>query len=126
MVIVVPPSRNRGGRAIGGRLQPGGFTIATWNVNSLRVRLPSVLRYLDERAPDVRCRPEDRAWRTPGRVTAQRPAARTVPPFSSHAASVESVQPWPLQPFLPLHLVAAVLQLLTSSAFDVAVSANVK
>ncbi len=27
--------------------------IVTWNVNSLRARLPSILRYLDEYAPDV-------------------------------------------------------------------------
>jgi len=27
--------------------------IATWNVNSLRIRLPQVLRYLAERSPDV-------------------------------------------------------------------------
>jgi exodeoxyribonuclease III len=31
------------------------LTIVSWNVNSLRARLPQVLRYLDERAPDVLC-----------------------------------------------------------------------
>ena len=31
------------------------FTIATWNINSVRLRLPLVLRLLDERAPDVLC-----------------------------------------------------------------------
>jgi exodeoxyribonuclease-3 len=35
-------------------------TIASWNVNSLRARLPLVLRYLDERAPDVLCLQETR------------------------------------------------------------------
>jgi exodeoxyribonuclease-3 len=35
-------------------------TIATWNVNSLRARLPLVLRYLDERAPDALCLQETR------------------------------------------------------------------
>jgi exodeoxyribonuclease-3 len=29
------------------------FTVATWNVNSLRVRLPQLLAWLRERAPDV-------------------------------------------------------------------------
>ena len=29
------------------------FTIATWNINSIRVRLPSVLDWLKETAPDV-------------------------------------------------------------------------
>jgi exodeoxyribonuclease-3 len=36
------------------------LTIASWNVNSLRARLPLVLRYLDERAPDVLCLQETR------------------------------------------------------------------
>jgi exodeoxyribonuclease-3 len=31
------------------------LTVVTWNVNSLRVRLPHVLRFLDERTPDVLC-----------------------------------------------------------------------
>merc|ERR1711998_685676 len=29
------------------------LTVATWNVNSIRQRLPNVLRYLGERRPDV-------------------------------------------------------------------------
>lgn len=35
-------------------------TVVSWNVNSLRARLPLVLRYLDERAPDVLCLQETR------------------------------------------------------------------
>lgn len=31
------------------------LTIATWNINSVRLRLPIVERYLEERAPDVLC-----------------------------------------------------------------------
>ncbi len=31
------------------------FTIATWNINSVRLRLDLVLRYLDEVQPDVLC-----------------------------------------------------------------------
>lgn len=31
------------------------FTVATWNVNSLRSRLEHVLRFLEEAAPDVLC-----------------------------------------------------------------------
>ena len=31
------------------------FTIATWNINSVRLRLPIVLRLLRERQPDVLC-----------------------------------------------------------------------
>ena len=29
--------------------------IATWNINSVRLRLPIVLRFLDEYQPDVLC-----------------------------------------------------------------------
>lgn len=29
--------------------------IATWNINSVRLRLPTVLRFLEEQAPDVLC-----------------------------------------------------------------------
>lgn len=36
------------------------LSIVSWNVNSLRARLPLVLRYLDERAPDVLCLQETR------------------------------------------------------------------
>jgi len=31
------------------------FTIATWNINSVRLRLPIVLRFLEENKPDVLC-----------------------------------------------------------------------
>ena len=31
------------------------FTLATWNINSVRLRLPIVLRFLEEHAPDVLC-----------------------------------------------------------------------
>jgi exodeoxyribonuclease-3 len=37
-----------------------GWTLATWNVNSLRARLPNVLRHLDESRPDVLCLQETR------------------------------------------------------------------
>lgn len=36
------------------------WTLATWNVNSLKVRLPLVVRYLGEVAPDVLCLQETR------------------------------------------------------------------
>jgi exodeoxyribonuclease-3 len=36
------------------------LTVATWNINSLRARLPLVLRYLDERSIDVLCLQETR------------------------------------------------------------------
>jgi exodeoxyribonuclease-3 len=36
------------------------FSLVSWNVNSLRVRLPLVLRYLDEHEPDVVCLQETR------------------------------------------------------------------
>jgi exodeoxyribonuclease III len=31
------------------------FKISTWNINSVRLRLPLVLKFLDENAPDVLC-----------------------------------------------------------------------
>jgi len=34
--------------------------VVSWNINSLRARLPLVLRYLDERMPDVLCLQETR------------------------------------------------------------------
>jgi exodeoxyribonuclease III len=47
-----------------GRLQ--SVRIATWNVNSLRQRVPRLLPWLDERSPDVVClqetKLEDEAW----------------------------------------------------------------
>ncbi|HET8936193.1 MAG TPA: exodeoxyribonuclease III [Polyangiales bacterium] len=36
------------------------LSIVSWNVNSLRVRLPLIERFLDERAPDVLCLQETR------------------------------------------------------------------
>ncbi|NUP12824.1 MAG: hypothetical protein HOW73_42845 [Polyangiaceae bacterium] len=36
------------------------WSIATWNVNSLKVRLPNVLRFVDETKPDVLCLQETR------------------------------------------------------------------
>jgi exodeoxyribonuclease-3 len=32
-----------------------GLTVVTWNINSLKVRFPLVLRFLDEYTPDVLC-----------------------------------------------------------------------
>lgn len=34
---------------------PDRFTVATWNVNSVRARLPRVLAWLDKARPDVAC-----------------------------------------------------------------------
>ena len=31
------------------------FTVATWNINSVRLRMPIVERLLEEQAPDVLC-----------------------------------------------------------------------
>ena len=31
------------------------FSIATWNINSVRLRLPLVLSLLEDRAPDILC-----------------------------------------------------------------------
>ncbi|TJX41683.1 MAG: exodeoxyribonuclease III, partial [Mesorhizobium sp.] len=31
------------------------FSIATWNINSVRLRMPIIERLLDEYAPDVLC-----------------------------------------------------------------------
>lgn len=42
-----------GGRATPARREPGGVRIATWNVNSLRVRLGQVLTWLERECPDV-------------------------------------------------------------------------
>ena len=32
-----------------------GFSVATWNINSVRLRIELVARYLRERQPDVLC-----------------------------------------------------------------------
>src|SRR5579872_7186805 len=38
------------------RDRPGPpFSLATWNVNSLRMRLPRLLAWLQEKSPDVLC-----------------------------------------------------------------------
>src|SRR5256714_5597415 len=67
MQSVCPLSRPRGwtirrrgcwvGRAaaIGGAGTVGSMRIATWNVNSVKQRLPRLLPWLDERRPDVVC-----------------------------------------------------------------------
>src|SRR5256714_8322631 len=67
MQSVCPLSRPRGwtirrrgcwvGRAaaIGGAGTLGSVRIATWNVNSVRQRVPRLLPWLDERRPDVVC-----------------------------------------------------------------------
>jgi exodeoxyribonuclease-3 len=56
------PCKGRKGGARGaGALHRGAvLTIAAWNVNSLRARLPLVLRYLDEHEVDVLCLQETR------------------------------------------------------------------
>ena len=35
--------------------------IATWNINSIKVRLPAVIQYLEETAPDVLALQETKA-----------------------------------------------------------------
>ena len=52
---------------IGRKLSPGA--LATWNVNSLRVRLPRVLEFLELHQPDVVCLQETKvaARRVPRR-----------------------------------------------------------
>src|ERR1700682_4222315 len=39
----------------GGRGYPGVVRLATWNVNSAKIRVPRLLPWLDERQPDVVC-----------------------------------------------------------------------
>src|SRR5690606_24099206 len=36
-------------------LSPMSFSIATWNINSVRLRMPLVARFLAEHRPDVLC-----------------------------------------------------------------------
>src|SRR5256714_12311013 len=48
-------SPSGGGRASARRSTLGRVRIATWNVNSLKQRVPRLLPWLDERAPDVVC-----------------------------------------------------------------------
>lgn len=43
------------------RVSATSLSVASWNVNSLRIRLPLVLRFLDETTPDVLCLQETRA-----------------------------------------------------------------
>jgi exodeoxyribonuclease-3 len=42
-------------RIRGGRATLGAVLVVTWNVNSLRVRLPRVLEFIELHAPDVLC-----------------------------------------------------------------------
>jgi len=47
-----PPPRDAGAR----HEEPGmAFTVATWNINSVRLRLDQVVRLLETEAPDVLC-----------------------------------------------------------------------
>src|SRR2546423_15603886 len=48
-------SPSGGGRASARRSTLGRVRIATWNVNSLKQRVPRLLPWLDERSPDVVC-----------------------------------------------------------------------
>src|ERR1700683_2283789 len=53
-----PPgtARDRSGVASwGGRWQAIGVRLATWNVNSVKARLPRLLEWLDEAKPDIVC-----------------------------------------------------------------------
>ena len=54
----------------------GGVRIATWNVNSVKQRVPRFLPWLDERQPDVRVPPGDQARRRRVRRAARRRADR--------------------------------------------------
>ena len=62
------------GSALSAPLEPVG---ATWNVNSVKQRVPRLLPWLDERRPDVVCLQEtkltDEAFRRPARRRARRP-----------------------------------------------------
>jgi exodeoxyribonuclease-3 len=49
---------------------PDRFRLATWNVNSVRVRLPAIERFLDHAAPDVLCVQETRIGELPPAATA--------------------------------------------------------
>lgn len=51
------------GKSSSNREVMGLLKIATWNVNSIRARLPVVLRWLDEARPDVLCLQELKATR---------------------------------------------------------------
>jgi exodeoxyribonuclease-3 len=44
---------------------PGVLRVATWNVNSLRARLPAIERFLDRVRPDVLCLQETKASELP-------------------------------------------------------------
>src|SRR5690242_19766007 len=44
-----------GGRLRGPRSSVGAVRIATWNVNSIKQRVPRLLPWLDQRRPDVVC-----------------------------------------------------------------------
>jgi exodeoxyribonuclease-3 len=48
-------SRDFAAAGVGGAGTVGSVRIATWNVNSVRQRLPRLLPWLDERRPDVVC-----------------------------------------------------------------------
>ena len=43
------------GAAVGGAGTVGSVRIATWNVNSVKQRVPRLLPWLDERRPNVVC-----------------------------------------------------------------------
>ncbi len=45
------PGRN----GVGGSYYRGPMRVATWNVNSVKQRIPRLLPWLDERRPDVVC-----------------------------------------------------------------------
>src|ERR1700712_3895582 len=52
--------RLRAAKSYAVQVSRAAVTVVSWNVNSLRARLPLVLRSPDERAPDVICLQETR------------------------------------------------------------------
>src|SRR5207253_10923020 len=62
LVVVVVPDQRDGGPCHGAAMRHcraagsvPSMRIATWNVNSLKQRVPRLLPWLDERSPDVVC-----------------------------------------------------------------------
>ena len=49
-------------RAPAGVTPPAPLTVGSWNVNSVRARLPRLLGWLARRRPDVACLQETNTW----------------------------------------------------------------
>jgi exonuclease III len=55
-------SRVAPGGALAGVPPPAPLTVGSWNVNSVRARLPRLLGWLARRRPDVACLQETNTW----------------------------------------------------------------